>query len=379
VNLLLATDASVERSGVCLFILNWVREIRKYDSDSFITIYFRKSIIDNDIFNQYKELNVDVILGGISLNGTNFSSQNRKKIFSDIQNVIRNNNIDIVHVNSSAIGFSSQVLKIAKKENVPIRISHSHGKHLGNGIKNLYLWYLKRCICRDANVYAGCSLEAGKYLFGNQVNNSDKWHFIPNTIDVHKYGFDPDIRDEYRQKLSLKEDDILLGATGMLTKIKNHAFLLPLIYELNKTTGLNYKLVVFGEGEERKRINEIATELGITDSVVLYGVSSEISNWLSAMDVYVMPSLTEGLPIGAVEAQANGLTCILSDCISNDIDIADVIHIPIDKGIKPWMDTLAGFKRKNAEQRLAGARKVIDAGFDISSTRDYILKLYGPK
>ena len=376
-NILLATDANVERSGICMFMLNWVRGVRQIDKEGIIVAYFRKGILHKDIVLQYNNLGVKVVCGNLPQDASNVSSKNRKKIRSDVRGLLKQYDFDVLHVNSSAAGFSSLVLIEGKKAGVPIRISHSHGRNLDNGIKNVYLWYLKYLIKKNSTQYAGCSIDAGRYLFGDKGIKTDKWHFIPNTIDTRKFAFDCSSRGMFRDKLEIENNVILLGATGLLTDRKNHIFLLPLVKNL-KQKNIKVKLLILGEGEKRYELEEESKRLGIEDDVYLPGVSDEIPEWLSAMDFYVMPSLTEGLPIGAVEAQANGLYCLLSNKVPPDVDITpNVFHLPMNEGTDAWEKKICELIGADENQRKNGVDLVKRAGFDSQSITLYIRTLYG--
>ena len=376
-NILLATDANVERSGICLFMLNWVRGVRQIDKEGIIVAYFRKGILHKDIVLQYNNLGVKVVYGNLPQDASNVSSKNRKKIRSDVRGLLKKYDFDVLHVNSSAAGFSSLVLIEGKKAGVPIRISHSHGRNLDNGIKNVYLWYLKYLIKKNSTQYAGCSIDAGRYLFGDKGIKTDKWHFIPNTIDTKKFAFDCSSRVMFRDKLEIENNAILLGATGLLINRKNHIFLLPLVKNL-KQKNIKVKLLILGEGEKRYELEEESKRLGIEDDVYLPGVSDEIPEWLSAMDFYVMPSLTEGLPIGAVEAQANGLYCLLSNKVPPDVDITpNVFHLPMNEGTDAWEKKICELMGGDENQRKNGVDLVKRAGFDSQSITLYIRTLYG--
>lgn len=376
-NILLASDANVERAGVCMFMLNWARGIRQIDKDGIIVAYFRKGILNKDIALQYKSLGVKVVYSNLPQNASNVSSKNRKKIRGNVRALLKKYKFDVMHVNSSAAGFASLVLTEGKKAGVPVRISHSHGKNLDNGIKNAYLWFLKYLIKKNSTQYAGCSIDAGRYLFGDKGIKSDKWHFIPNTIDTKRFIFDNVSRIKFRDELGIENDVILMGATGMLTDTKNHVFLLPIVKNLNQNQ-VKVKLLILGEGEKRQELEHECKRLGIEESVFLPGVSDEIPEWLSAMDFYVMPSLSEGLPIGAVEAQASGLYCLLSDKVPPDVDISKkVFHLPIDGGTKLWEEKICELSKNDESQRTAMNDVVRKAGFDSQSTASYIKSLYG--
>lgn len=375
-NILIATDSNIEKSGVCMFILQWVREIKRNYPDFEVVVYFRKTTIDKDIEEEYKSIGVNIIKGELPQNGTSVSLKNRAKVKKDISSILKEKKFDVIHVNSSAAGFTSIVLFAGKKFNVPIRISHSHGRNLGNGMKNIYLWFVKKYNVCLATSYAGCSKDAGEYLFGKKIVRSAKWNFIPNTVDTKKFAFNSLVRKEYREKLHLSEEEVLIGATGALTERKNHIFLLDLVSKLKKQNK-KIKLLILGEGDRRSCLEDYISANNLGDDVFLPGSSNEIPQWLSAMDVYAMPSLTEGLPIGAVEAQANGLYCILSDKIPNDVDLSDdIIHLPIDGEFDLWINEIKKYKIKNETERLKGCDIINKKGFGLSDTKKYIKLLY---
>ncbi len=375
-NILLACDSNVERAGVCLFILQWVRGIRSVYQDGEITIYFRKKVLNSDLAEEFYKLRATIVTGELPENETSASRNNRRKVRQDIRNILQKVHYDVVHVNSSAIGYSCLVLSEAKRAHVPVRISHSHGRNLGNGLKNVYLWFLRIILKSHATKLAGCSIDAGVYLFGKSGVNSDRWMFVPNTIDVEKYSFKVCDREKRRTEIGVSNDVVLIGATGQLIVRKNHIFLIGVIDEL-KRNNKNAKLIVLGEGNQREYLEHQIEALNLKHDVFLLGESNDIPEWLSAMDIYAMPSLTEGLPIGAVEAQANGLYCLLSDGVPNDVDISSsVIHLPIGDSIDKWVETISNLSIKTTAQRLEGAAIVSDAGFSSTKASDYVKALY---
>ena len=375
-NIFLACDANVERAGVCLFILQWVRGIRTAYADSKILVYFRKRVLNEELKAEFNSLGAEIITGELPENGTSLSSRNRNKVRMDVRKLFQDNKFDVVHVNSSAVGFSCVILSEAKRANIPVRISHSHGRNLGNGIKNIYLFFLKRWLKTLATKYAGCSVDAGIYLFGNSGVDSNKWMFVPNTINVETFTFSESERINRRSQIGIEDDTLVLGATGQLIVRKNHNYLLDVINELKKRN-VNAKLIVLGEGDQRKTLEKRIKDLDLDNYVFLLGESNEIPKWLSSMDFYAMPSLTEGLPIGAVEAQANGLYCLLSDGVPLDVDLsADVYHLPIVGDTDKWADLIMKLPIKSKSQRIEGARTVIDAGFDTHKTPEYVRQLY---
>lgn len=375
-NILIACDSNVERAGVCLFILQWIRGIEAAYRDSTIIVYFRKSVINNELKAEFESLGVKIITGNLPECETSLSLNNRKKVRCDISDILSAFPIDVVHVNSSAVGFSCIVLSQAYKYHIPVRISHSHGRNLGNGLKNIYLFFLKGLLKCLATRYAACSVDAGLYLFGKTGTQSDKWLFVPNTIDVDRFAFNGVERGIRRKSLGIDEGEIVIGSTGQLIVRKNHTFVLDVVAELKKRS-INVKYIVLGEGDERRKLEAKIQDLNLTKDVLLLGETNEIPQWLSAMDIYIMPSLTEGLPIGAVEAQANGLCCLFSTGVPKDIDLTDdVYHLRLENNVGEWADLIENLPPKTNAQRLDGATIVTQAGFSSKLTPEYVKELY---
>jgi len=152
------------------------------------------------------------------------------------------------------------------------------------------------------------------------------------------------------------------------------------ILKILKEQRKDVKLLILGEGEERANLERQISVYGLNDHIILYGVTKDVAEWLSAFDIYLMTSLTEGLPISAVEAQANGLPCLLSDCIPADVDLTpDVYHLPINQGVEPWVECIKKLVPKTDWERAQGAQIIVDAGFDNSIAVERIKKLYEMK
>ena len=160
-NILLASDANVERAGVCIFMFRWIQEILKTDKDIHVTAYFRKGIKDEHFADQYRAMGVELVLGELPQDQTSLSGTNRNKVRSDIRKILADKPFEINHINSSAVGFASMVLTEGRRAGIPKRILHSHGRNPGNGIKNIYLWAFKLINRMIATKWAGCSKEYG--------------------------------------------------------------------------------------------------------------------------------------------------------------------------------------------------------------------------
>ena len=215
------------------------------------------------------------------------------------------------HVVNSAVFY----LGLARKK-APIRIIHSHSTKLADiWWKRIRNRFLTRFIKLVANRFIACSNEAAQFLYGK----SNDATIINNAIDVDKFMFSADKRKSIRRELAL-EDKIVIGHVGRFIPLKNHGFLLDVFCEIRKTHG-NTILILFGSGELFDKMKQKALGFGINEAVIFMGTKDNISDYYSAMDVFVLPSLFEGLPVTGVEAQANGLPCVFSDTVTREAQI----------------------------------------------------------
>ena len=375
-NILLVTDASLVRGGISLFMLQWINGIKKAYEKSIIHVYFRDHVDDPDLKKQYEALGVRIYTGNIPRSikfGVPFA---RKKVKDDIRKIIKEADIDIIHINSGIFGYNLDLLAESKHLGVKVRVSHSHGAYPERFRDKVVHFFVKIGIRYYATAYAGCSKQAGVYLFGKRAILSKKWTFIPNAINTERFMFDETRRLSVRNSLNVTDDELLLGAVGLLNAGKNHMFLLDILADL-KAKDLSAKLIIVGKGEMEGKIREKMRKLGIEDQVILYGPSDDVPSLLSAMDIYLMPSESEGLGISAVEAQANGLPCILSDRFPEEVIMSDKVWcLPIDQGVGPWIGKIIQNTNCQTIDRKAGVAHVKMAGFDQGEMQKYVSNLY---
>lgn len=376
-NILLATNGNLDRGGITLFMLQWVKGIKIKIPNSKVFVYFRESIEDKEVAAEFESNEATILTSGIP-KGVSFKNQKaNKKVRNDIGQILKAEKIEVLHVNSRMFGFNVLLLSEAKKCGVPVRIAHAHGAIAEKVHDKVVHFFMKHRIRSFATIYAGCSKTAGQYLFGKKGISSSKWRFIPNTIQTERFTFDENERKQRRKQLFVKDDELLLGAVGHLTEVKNHKFLVDLVYNL-RSKGGNARLLIIGEGDKRDDLQHQIEAYGIEDHIFLYGASSVVPGWLSAMDYFLMPSLSEGLPISAVEAQANGLICFMSDRITREVDLTDPIyHLSIDHGTDEWIKKLSECKPKSFQERANSVSIIKQKGFDESSTSSYVKMLYG--
>lgn len=270
---------------------------------------------------------------------------------------------DIVHVHIPNAAFI--VLRYAKKYGIKVRILHSHNARGADGaVKKIRNYLLNQCGIRYANQYFACSVKAGNYLFGEK--RCGQLVVLPNAIRLERYAFDEKKRKTIRDSLGVKEHELLLGHIGRFAEQKNHEGLLKIFAEARKR-GMDTKLVLLGDGELREKTGQLAEELGIKDQVLFAGVVTNVPDYLSAMDIFLLPSLYEGLPVVCVEAQAAGLPCLISDQVTREIALTDQVWFLANGDLDSWCDRI---RKISAEGRSRNAVKGLEQYDIVRQTRN---------
>ena len=275
----------------------------------------------------------------------------------------------IIHVHQDCL--SSVILKAAAKHDVPVRIAHSHSADQDKNIKYpIKLWY-KRKIPRHATHLFACGKEAGDWMFSGAP-----YQIVNNAIDAAAYTYDADKRGELRRQLVLA-DELVIGHVGNFTQPKNHPFLLEIFTALLKKEP-NAVLLLVGGGEEMSQIREKAQKLGIAEHVHFLGVRSDVAGLMQAMDVFVFPSLYEGLGIALIEAQTAGLPCVASDTIPHEAYLTDLVDSEsLSAPAEKWAEKIL---EKRAIPRTDRRAEIATHGFDITTEavklQEFYLKAY---
>lgn len=256
-------------------------------------------------------------------------------------------------------------LKAAKKHGVPVRIAHAHSSRQDRDLKYPLKLLFKRGIARQATQLFACGREAGKWMFG-----TDDFHVLNNAIDAERYRFDPKVRQEVRSELGIPADALVAGHVGRFMAPKNHGFLLRIFAQLPE----NATLLLVGDGELRAENEQLANDLGIRDRVLFAGLRSDVDRLLQAMDVFVFPSLYEGLPLSIIEAQAAGLPCLISDKVPIECKKTDLItQLPLDASPAEWAEAVLAAAKQPRTDTLMQIR---EAGFDIRANAEWLQNYY---
>lgn len=289
--------------------------------------------------------------------------------------LIKKEKYDIIH--SHMLFNNGIVLKLANVANIPMRISHSHStrnKVKETKILKLYEIVMRKIINENATHFLSCSTQAGEFLYGRKkyIKNGI---MIPNGIDTQKFQFNEQKRKDIRKKHMIDDDVVLLGAVGHLESVKNHQYLLDLIYELRES---KYNLLLVGDGSKYTELINKSKRLGIENQIILTGNVSNVEEYLSAMDLFLFPSLYEGFGISVIEAQANGLECLISDKIPDDVIVTELVHkLPIEeKNIEQWIEEVIKRTKNRVNNRAQYMQDVIKSGFDVKEVGNNLEKIY---
>lgn len=273
----------------------------------------------------------------------------------------------VVHMHSSSKNF--MVLKMAKKYGIDVRIAHSHniGFQSKNKMKILMGDLFKKPLKKYATHYFACSKLAGKWLFGKS-----EVKIIHNAVDYQKFKFNQTKRDELRKELGL-ENKLVIGNVGRFSNQKNHTFLVDIFHEIHKQNE-DAILMLVGIGEKEQEIRDKVKTLELMDCVKFMGFCKNTNELFWCMDVFLLPSLYEGLPIVGVEAQCTGLPCFMSkDVITDEVKIAENVRfIGLEKSPKEWAEIIlsSDLSRRDTYEELK------DAGYFIEQTVEELQKFY---
>lgn len=261
---------------------------------------------------------------------------------------------------------------------IKVRISHAHttAQNSSNIIKKVYICLMQIIIKVFSTDYLACSIKSGRYLFGKRIIKNNKLKIIPNYVEYSEI-INYNNTDKIRMELGIREGEILIGHIGRFVIPKNHKFLvnlLPYILKINDKV----RLILVGDGYLRSEVEGMCKELGITDKVYFLGVRSDIKVIINNLDLFIFPSIYEGLGLVLLEAQAGGIPCLVSEAIQPEADlgIGLVKQIKLDDGIDKWADEalkLIG-KKNNNKEAIEEAFKA--KGYEIEDIVNTLLDVY---
>lgn len=254
-------------------------------------------------------------------------------------------------------------LPIAKRCGVPVTVAHARNAGVDKGAKGIATRFFRRNLICKADYCFACSELAGADVFGEEAVRRGKVKIIHNAIDVAKFTYHPGKRSEMREQLGLTEQ-LVLGHVGRFDYQKNHSYLVDIFAKLCEHRH-DAVLLLLGEGSGMESIREKCRALGITEKVRFMGNQKRPEDYYQAMDIFLLPSLYEGLPGVLVEAQAAGLKCFVSDTVTGEAQATELVtYLSIDKPAEEWVARInesVGYERRDTAQAMR------EAGFDVST------------
>lgn len=265
----------------------------------------------------------------------------------------------IIHCHVRSV--AAIVLKIAKKFEITT-ICHSHSTSNGHGIKSYIKRKLQKKIIKYADYLFACSEDSAKWLYGEHSLESKKCMIINNAIDTNKYIYDELVRNKKRTEFRIN-NKIVLGQVGRIEEVKNYFFTIELLKELININN-NYYLIIVGTGSLKKQLLNQINKYNLNDNVLLLENRNDVNELMQAMDIFIMPSLWEGLPLSLIEAQAADLPCVISNNISAGLlDKRLIRKLSLDD-LNSW---IACIEEEKNHDRTNNKKIILDSGFDIDS------------
>lgn len=368
-NILYALNGVFYKGGTESVVLNYYEHLdhSKYHID-FLLHGHEEDCRDNEVHNYLLSCGSNIYY--VTPRGENF-----KKNKKEIANLLRNNRYDIVHSHMDTAGYF--FLKQAKKSGVPLCVSHSHNTsdqiYSYNFLKKLIYQLIyqnaRKGLCHVTDVRIACSHEAGDWLY-----NGADYIVLNNSVDTVKYKYNDMIRKRVRDELGLV-DCMVIGHVGRFSPQKNHMRLIEIFAQAHKKHE-NARLILVGAGNLHDSIVARISDLGLEKHVLLLGVRNDVNELMQAFDIFLLPSLFEGLPVVGVEAQAAGLPCVISTAVSSEVKLTDNVRmISLASSDDEWCDAIDILYNLKID-REDGARNVENAGFGLNGVMDKLMYIY---
>ena len=295
-------------------------------------------------------------------------SQNTKKFKKDMENffVKHANEYFAIWVNVCSLA-NIDYLKYAKKYGISKRIIHAHNsQNMDSFLRGILHRFNRILIGRYATDFWTCSDEASKWFYSKKIINSSKYVIIKNAINCDIYKFDKEIRDNYRKQFNIESDELVIGNVGRMHFQKNQEYIIKIFYDINKSIPKS-KLFLVGDGPDKGKIEKLIKEYKQQNNIILLGVRDDVNCLMQMFDVFLFPSLFEGLPLAPIEAQAASLPVYLSKGrISSKVIInKKLIHfIDLDEGANRWANIIIN-TYKNYDRNLLDMDLIRKSGYDI--------------
>lgn len=281
--------------------------------------------------------------------------------------LIRKQRYDLVHVHGNSATMTFDLLG-AKLGGCKVRIAHSHNTSCTHVTEDKILRPLFYHLVTER--YA-CGKAAGEWLYRGR-----SFTVIPNGRDLKRLTYSRELREKFRRQWNM-EEAFVIGHVGSFNEVKNQEFTVDIFQKISEKNP-NARLVLMGDGERMDAVKAQCQELGIAERVLFLGNVPNVAELLNAMDLMLLPSRHEGLPLVVMEWQASGLPCVLSDVITRECGLCDLVqYLPLDAGAEEWADVIADTRIPERENACRMGQKALKAaGFDLEENAQNLKEMY---
>ena len=346
----------MNRAGLETMLMNYYRNIdREKIQFDFLTHRKEKGDYDAEIES----------LGGKIYHAPRLYPQNYPNYFSFMKRFFsQHSEYQIVHSHIDVMSYFP--LKAAKNANIKFRIAHSHNTSVDKDAKYIMKQIFRRMVNSVATNRLACGEDAGKFLFFNEP-----FMVIHNAIVPNDFLFNLELRKKKRKEANL-ENNFVVGNIGRLSYQKNQNFLITIFSEIVKIES-SAKLIIIGVGEKEKELKKMVDQLGLIEKVLFLGNRSDVNEWYQAMDVFVLPSFFEGIPVVGVEAQFASLPCFFSEGVPKEVQFSDSCYfLSLKNSPKKWAKDIVSVR--GAQRNLN--YKLLDSQYNIFNTVSVLEKFY---
>lgn len=283
---------------------------------------------------------------------------------SKIKEIFNTKEYDALWFNSNDLA-SIDIIKEAKKAGIKC-IGHAHNSRTDRLDRSIRHNINKRLVNKDFDGKFACSISAANWFY----TEPKEANIIYNAINVEKYLYDDNRRKKIRDKYNIPDDFMVLGDIGRLEKQKNITYLID-VFEKYHQANPKSCLMIVGTGSKKDLLQNYVEDQNLQSSVIFTGEVDNTRDYLSAFDIFLMPSLYEGLPVTLVEAQAAGLKCIVADNITHEVNVTkNIKYLPIKKeSINLWVENIL-----KSNNRVTEGKKLKGSVFDITKSANYLEK-----
>lgn len=254
---------------------------------------------------------------------------------------MKSTNYEVLHINIDVAYKAMIFILLAKKAGIKKIVLHSHcafvddNKAICRKVKTIMHYMSRRYCVNNSTKLLACSREAALWMFGKHVVNRNGYQRIFNGLDIEQFTYDKMLRDEYRKELDISENTFVMCNIGRFSYQKNHHLLID-IFEHYLQKNSDAILILIGTGELELQVKEYVADKHLCSKVLFLGQRSDVNRLLNMMDVFVLPSRFEGLPLVLVEAQMNLLPCVIADTVSKESKISEFSKFVSGQDLEVW-------------------------------------------